>query len=117
MSERWIVVLCLGAAIVFVVRAAQVRGGRRWLLVPAAALLVVAVSEFGMDRWEKTVRAPIRLDRMVEIPVAGVFAIWGVLAVVFSGEKKNEKPDTGSSRALNRRAGVGRGVPCPRRDT
>jgi hypothetical protein len=94
MSERWIVVvLCLGAAIVFVVRAAQVRGKRRWLLVPAAALLAVAVFEFEMDRWEKTVRAPIRLDRTVEIPVAGVFAIRGVLAIVFSGEKKNEKPE------------------------
>jgi hypothetical protein len=91
--ERVIVVLCMGVAVALMVRAAMVRG-RRWrLLVPAAALVLLAVYELGMDRWEKTVRAPIRLDLMVEIPLVGVFVIWGVLALVFSRKKSGEKSE------------------------
>jgi hypothetical protein len=85
--QREIVVLCVGVAIVLVVRAAMVRGKRWRLLVPAVALVLLAVYELGMDRWEKTVHAPIRLDLMVEIPLMGIFVIWGVLALVFSGKR------------------------------
>jgi hypothetical protein len=92
--EQVIVVLCVGVAIVLMVRAAMVRGKRWRLLVPAVALVMLAVYELGMDRWEKTVRAPIRLDLMAEIPLVGVFVIWGVLALVFSG-KRGEKASDG----------------------
>jgi uncharacterized membrane protein len=92
--EREIVVFCVCVAVALVVRAAMVRG-RRWrLLVPAVGLVLLAVYELGMDRWEKTVHAAIRLDLMVEIPLVGVFVIWGVLALVFSG-KRGEKADGG----------------------
>ena len=92
--EQVIVVLCVGVAVALVVRAAMVRG-RRWrVLVPAVALVLLAGYELGMDRWEKTVHAAIRLDMMVEIPLVGVFVIWGVLALVFSG-KRGEKASDG----------------------
>jgi hypothetical protein len=85
--EREIVVLSVGVAVVLVVRAAVMRGKRWRLLVPAVALVLLAAYELGMDRWEKTVHAPIRLDLVVEIPLMGVFVIWGVLALVFSGKR------------------------------
>jgi hypothetical protein len=93
--EQVIVVLCVGVAIALVVRAAMVRSQRWRLLVPAVALVLLAAYELGMDRWEKSVRAPIRLDLVVEIPLAGVFVIWGVLAMVFSGKKSGEKASGG----------------------
>ena len=97
--EREIVVFSVGVAVALLVRAAMVRGKRWRLLVPALALMMLVAYELGMDRWEKTVHAPIRLDLVVEIPLAGVFVIWGVLAMVFSGKRSpgtNSRPPTES---------------------
>jgi hypothetical protein len=97
--EQVIVVLCVCVAVALVVRAAMVRGKRWRLLVPAVALVLLAGYELGMDRWEKTVHAPIRLDLMVEIPLMGIFVIWGVLALAFSGKRSpgtNSRPPTES---------------------
>ncbi len=87
--EHGIVGLCVSMALALIARAAAVRGERWRLLVPSAALLLLAVYELGMDRWEKTVHAAIRLDLMAEIPMVCVLVVWGVLAMVFSGEKKS----------------------------
>ena len=87
--EHGIVGLCVSMALALIARAATVRRERWRLMVPAAALLLLAVYEFGMDRWEKTVHAAIRLDLMAEIPLVCVLVVWGVLAMVFSGEKKS----------------------------
>src|ERR1700675_3021826 len=93
--EREIVVLSVCVAVALVVRAAMLRD-RRWrVLVPAVALVLLAGYELGMDRWEKTVHAAIRLDLVVEIPLVGVFVIWGVLALVFSRKKSGEKASGG----------------------
>jgi len=91
--EHMIVVLCVGVAVALVVRAVMVRDKRWRLLVPAAALLMLAGYELAMDRWEKTVHAAIRLDLMVEVPLVGIFVIWGVLALVFS---EKSAPDSRS---------------------
>jgi hypothetical protein len=58
------------------------------LLVPAVALLVLAIYELSMNQWEKSVRAPIRLDLFLEIPLIAIFIVWGLLALIFSVQKK-----------------------------
>lgn len=61
---------------------------RMRLLVPAVALLVLAIYELSMNQWEKSVRAPIRLDLFLEIPLIAIFIGWGLLALIFSVQKK-----------------------------
>ena len=84
--EHGIVGLCVSMGLALITRAATTPSKRWRLLVPAATLFALAVYEIGMDRWEKTVHAAIRMDLMVEIPLVCVLVIWGVLALAFSGE-------------------------------
>ena len=37
------------------------------MIIPAAALSLLAIYELAMDHWENSVRAPIRLDLFLEI--------------------------------------------------
>ena len=102
--EHGMVGLCMTMATALIARAVVVQG-RRWrLVVPAAALLVLGAYEIGMDRWEKTVHAAIRLDLMAEIPLVCVLVVWGVLAMVFSGEKKSTgRAETGEFQKASHR--------------
>jgi hypothetical protein len=102
--EHGMVGLCVSVATALIARAVVVQG-RRWrLVVPAAALLVLGAYEIGMGRWEKTVHAAIRLDLMVEIPLVCVLVIWGVLAMVFSGDKKStDQAESGESQKASHR--------------
>lgn len=88
-TEQQIVLLCFSGAIVLGICAAFLPSKRRRVIIPAAALSLLAAYEFGMDQWEKTVTAPIRLDLFLEIPLIVVSLIWGVLALIFSGQRKN----------------------------
>ena len=67
--EQWIVVLALLGGVLFGLTAFFSRARRIHLAVSAAVLLLLSSYEIRMDRWEKTVTAPIRLDIFVEIPL------------------------------------------------
>ncbi|PYX60802.1 MAG: hypothetical protein DMG73_05460 [Acidobacteria bacterium] len=86
--EQQLVVLCIIGALVFGIRAVLLSSKRMRLLVPAVALLVLAIYELSMNQWEKSVRAPIRLDLFLEIPLIAIFIVWGLLALIFSVQKK-----------------------------
>jgi hypothetical protein len=60
--EQWIILLCLLGGVLFSVAAAFSRIRRLYLAMPAVVLFLVLVYEIRMDRWEKMVTAPIRLD-------------------------------------------------------
>ncbi len=53
------------------------------LAIPIVLLLLLAIYETLMLRWEKTVHAPIRLDLMVEIPLMFLLLAWGIAALIF----------------------------------
>ncbi|PYX08057.1 MAG: hypothetical protein DMG88_12215 [Acidobacteria bacterium] len=82
--EQQIVVACVGCALVLGIRAILLPNKRWRLIIPAAALSLLAIYELAMDHWEKTVRAAIRLDMFLEIPLIAVFILWGVVALVYS---------------------------------
>jgi len=42
-----------------------------------------------MDRWEKTIRAPIRLDMFVEIPLMILFLMFGTWQIFLRTKRKN----------------------------
>jgi hypothetical protein len=63
---------------------------RMRLLVPAVALLVLAIYELSMNQWKKSVRAPIRLDLFLEIPLIAIFIVWGLLALFFRYRRRPE---------------------------
>ena len=44
--------------------------------------------EIRMDRWEKTVRAPIRLDMFVEIPLMVLFLMFGTWQLFLCSKRK-----------------------------
>jgi len=46
------------------------------------------VYEIRMDRWEKMVRAPIRLDMFVEIPLMILFLMFGTMAAICVQQEK-----------------------------
>jgi hypothetical protein len=82
--EHSVVALSALGAIIFAAVAARIPEKRLRLAIPAALLLVVAVYEIFMLRWEKTVHAPIRLDLVVEIPLMFVLLAWGIAVLIFS---------------------------------
>ena len=57
------------------------------LAIPIVLLLVVAIYETLMIRWENTVHAPIRLDLMVEIPLMFLLLAWGIAALILPRRK------------------------------
>ena len=61
---------------------------RTQLTVSAAVLLLLFLYEIRMDRWEKMVRAPIRLDMFVEIPLMILFLMFGTMAAICVQQEK-----------------------------
>ena len=88
--NQGIVVVCFGCALVFGTRAI-LRPNKRWqVIVAAVALSLLAIYELAMDHWEKTVRAPIRLDLFLEIPLIVVFVLWGIGACLLRSKKEQQ---------------------------
>src|SRR5882757_1639715 len=67
--EQWIIWLSLLGGLLFCLAAALSPIRRLYLAMPAVLLFLILVYEIRMDRWEKTVSAPIRLDMFAEIPM------------------------------------------------
>jgi hypothetical protein len=76
--EQCIVVLSLLSGVLFGLAAFLFPLRRTHLTVSAAVLLLLFLYEIRMDRWEKTVTAPIRLDMFAEIPLMILCLIFGV---------------------------------------
>jgi hypothetical protein len=58
------------------------------LAVSAAVLFLVLGYEIRMDRWEKTVTAPIRLDMFVEVPLMILFLMFGTWQLFVCSKRK-----------------------------
>jgi hypothetical protein len=86
--EQWIVALSLLGGVLFGLAAVFSRVRRRHLAVSAAVLLLLSLYEIRMDRWEKTVTAPIRLDMFAEIPLMILCLIFGVCQIVLCRKKQ-----------------------------
>ena len=81
--EHCVVALSALGAITFAAVAVQRPEKRLRLAIPIVLLLLLAIYETLMLRWEKTVHAPIRLDLMVEIPLMFLLLAWGIAALIF----------------------------------
>jgi hypothetical protein len=86
--EQWIIALCLLGGVLFGFAAVFSRARRLRVAVSAAVLLLLSSYEILMDRWEKTVTAPIRLDMFAEIPLMILCLIFGVWQIVFCRKRK-----------------------------
>jgi len=86
--EQWIVVLSLLGGVLFGLAAVLFPVRRLHLAVSSAVLLLLSLYEVRMDRWEKTVTAPIRLDLLAEIPLMILCLIFGVWQLVLCRKKK-----------------------------
>ena len=84
--EQWLIVICIGMALALCIRAALLRSWRAPLIMPAVALVLMAVYALGMTHWETTVHGPIRLDVVLEIPLATLFVLWGLFRLAFPGK-------------------------------
>ena len=82
--EQWIVRLSLFGGLLFCLAAAFSPIRRLYLAMPAVLLVLILVSEIRMDRWEKTVSAPIRLDMFAEIPMMILCLAFGAWQIVLS---------------------------------
>ena len=81
--EQWIIVCSLLGGVRFGLAAACFPMRRLHLGISAAVLFLLTGYEIGMDRWEKTVIAPIRLDIFAELPLmifCLVFGVWQILS-------------------------------------
>jgi hypothetical protein len=88
--EQWIVALSLLGSVLFGLAAIFFPVRRRLhLAVSGAVLLLLSFYEVRMDRWEKTVTAPIRLDIFAEIPLMILSLIFGVWQVLLCREKSS----------------------------
>ena len=61
-EEQWIVILSLAGGIIFGLAAALAPSRRMPLAISTVILFLLSWYEIRMDRWEKTVTAPIRVD-------------------------------------------------------
>jgi len=86
--EQSIIVLTLLGGSLFGLAAFFSRARRIHLAVSAVVLLLLSSYEIRMDRWEKTVTAPIRLDMFLEIPLMILCLIFGVWQLVLCRKKK-----------------------------
>ena len=86
--EEWIVVVSLMGGLVFGLAAALLAERRLRLAIPAAALFLIAAYEIRMDRWEKTVTAPIRLDMVPEIALTILCVTFGMWQILSSRKRK-----------------------------
>jgi hypothetical protein len=87
--EQWIVALSLVGGVLFGLAAVFFPVRRLHLAASAAVLLLLSLYEIRMDRWEKTVTAPIRLDIFAEIPLMILSLIFGVWQVLLCREKSS----------------------------
>ena len=81
-TEQWIVALSLLGGVLFGLAAVFLPVRRRHLAVSAAVLLLLSLYEIRMDRWEKTVTAPIRIDIFAELPLMILCLVFGVWQIV-----------------------------------
>ena len=86
--EEWIKGISLVGGVLFGLAAALAPVRRVHLAVSAAVLFLVLVYEIWMDRWEKTVTAPIRLDIFVEIAVMILFLMFGTWQIFLCTKRK-----------------------------
>ena len=86
--EQWIVWLSLLGGLLFCLAAALSAIRRLYLAMSAVALFLMSVYEIRMDRWEKTVSAPIRLDMFAEIPMMILCLAFGAWQIVLSRRRK-----------------------------
>jgi len=88
-GRQWIVVLSLAGGIIFGLAAALAPSRRMPLAISAVILFLLSWYEIRMDRWEKTVAAPIRLDMFAEIPLMNLCLIFGAWQILFCGKRKD----------------------------
>jgi hypothetical protein len=86
--EQWIVWLSLLGGLLFCLAAAFCPIRRINLAMPAVLLFLILVYEIRMDRWEKTVSAPIRLDMFAEIPMMTLCLAFGTWQIVLNRRRK-----------------------------
>ena len=86
--EEWIIVISLLCGVLFGLAAALSPVRRVHLAVSATVLFLMVGYEIRMDRWEKTVTAPIRLDLFVEIPLMILFLIFGTWQIFLRSKRK-----------------------------
>ena len=86
--EQWIILLSLLGGVLFGLAAAFFPIRRLYLAMPAVVLFLMLVYEIRMDRWEKTVTAPIRIDIFAEIPLMILCLIFGAWQIVLSRKRK-----------------------------
>ena len=86
--EEWIVAISLVGGVLFGLAAALSPVRRLHLAVSAAVLFLVLGYEIRMDRWEKTVSAPIRLDMFPEIALMILCLIFGTWQTLLCRRKK-----------------------------
>jgi hypothetical protein len=86
--EQWIVVLSLFGGVLFALAAVLFPVRRLHLAVSAAVLFLLSLYEVRMDRWEKTVTAPIRLDMFAEIPLMILCLIFGAWQIFLCRKRK-----------------------------
>lgn len=86
--EQWIIWLSLLGGLLFCVAAAFSPIRRLYLAMPAVLLFLILVYEIQMDRWEKSVSAPIRLDMFAEIPMMILCLIFGMWQILLSRRRK-----------------------------
>jgi hypothetical protein len=89
--EHCVVALSALGAITFAAVAVQRPEKRLRLAIPIVLLLLLAIYETLMLRWEKAVHAPIRLDLMVEIPMMFLLLAWGIATLIFPLRKTQQK--------------------------
>jgi hypothetical protein len=89
--EHCVVALSALGAITFAAVAVQRPEKRLRLAIPIVLLLLLAIYETLMLRWEKAVHAPIRLDLMVEIPLMYLLLAWGIATLIFPLRKPQQK--------------------------
>ena len=87
-AEQWIVFVSVGGGVLFGLAAALHAVRRPHLAFSSGILFLLAWYEMRMDRWEKTVSAPIRLDILVEIPLMILCLIFGVWQIVLGRKRK-----------------------------
>jgi hypothetical protein len=86
--EEWILGISLMGGVLFGLAAVLSPVRRLHLSLSAAVLFLVLGYEIRMDRWEKTVRAPIRLDMFVEIPLIILFLLFGTWQMFLCSKRK-----------------------------
>ena len=88
--EQWVLASSFLGGTVFGVLAGFFPEKRLRMVLPSVLLFVVAFYEFRMDRWERTVHAPIRLDMIFELPLMITCLVWGVLTIVLPTKNRTQ---------------------------